>query len=296
MTDDTVAAPPAPVIPAAPAAPPPMMPPPAPATSWLAAHSAWLVGAYLVACWAACMAVFVTLWPGFGAAELKGENHLLSQTRFLALVAAAGALGACLQAVTSFSGYLGNRKFSTDWALWYLSRPPIGATMAVIFLPLVGAGIIPDPTTASGQSTAPDDLESYAFGLISVGILVGMFSKNAADKLADVFDALMSSNRDQTRGGKLVVDTPQVLALTPSTVTAGTTTLRLQATGTGFSESSVILVNGQPRQTAYQDARTVYFTLDPSDVATAGTLTITARTPAPDRTLEGSGVTMAVVA
>lgn len=254
---------------------------------WMMRHATWLVGGYLVVCWASCMAIFVALWPGFGAAETSGQAHLLSEVRFLGLVAAAGALGACLQAVTSFSGYVGNRKFTTDWALWYVSRPPIGATMAVIFLPLVGAGLIPE----NGKN-----IPTFAFSLISLGILVGMFSKNAADKLADVFDALMTSSRDDTRGAKLTVDTPQVLSLTPATVTAGTTALRLQATGSGFSQATVILVNGQPRQTAYQDGRTVHVTLDPSDVATAGTLSITARTPAPDKTLEGSGVTLAVVA
>lgn len=254
---------------------------------WIVRRAPWLVGGYLVTCWAACMAIFIALWPGFGQAEIAGNKHLLSEVRFLGLVAAAGALGACLQAVTSFAGYVGNRKFTTDWALWYVSRPPIGATMAVIFLPLVGAGLIPENA---------ENVPSFAYSLISLGILVGMFSKNAADKLADVFDALMTSSRDENRGGKLVVDTPQVLSLTPSTITAGTTVLRLQASGSGFAEATVILVNGQPRQTAYQDTRTLFFTLDPSDVATAGTLSITARTPAPDKTLEGAGVSLAVVA
>ncbi len=245
-----------------------------------------LVGGYLVVTWAVCMTAFVSLWPGFSDLP-DPPMKLMLETRFLALMAAAGALGACLQAVTSFAGYVGNRKFSSDWALWYVSRPPIGATMAVIFLPLVGAGIVPE----NHQNAEP-----YAFGLISLGILVGMFSKNATDKLADLFDALMTSSRDDTRGGKLVVETPQILSLTPATVTAGTTALRIQASGSGFTDSTVVLVNGQPRQTIIQDSRTVAFWLDGSDVATAGTLAITPRTATADKPLDGAGVSLTVVA
>lgn len=114
----------------------------------------------------------------------------------------AGALGSLVHATTSFVSYVGNRSFRSSWILWYYLRPLVGIGIALIFYFLLRGGLLL-------VSTVPDVRTGInPFGIAAIVSLAGMFSKQATDKLSEVFDSLFKSNVDQERGDKLFDQKP----------------------------------------------------------------------------------------
>ena len=108
----------------------------------------------------------------------RAENLLL-------LVAAMGAIGALIHVTTSFADYVGNRQLVWSWLWCLLLRIPIGVALALVFYMLIRGGLI-IPNGSTEQQINP-------YGIAGLSALVGMFAKQATDKLADVFDNLFSS-------------------------------------------------------------------------------------------------------
>ena len=74
---------------------------------------------------------------------------------------------------------------------------------------------------------------------------------------------------------------PTLSGISPSTAIAGTSAFTLTATGTNFTTNSVVRVNGSPRTTSFVSATQVTAAILASDIAAAGTASITVVTPAP---------------
>jgi hypothetical protein len=97
------------------------------------------------------------------------------------IVIAAGGLGSFIHGATSLISFIGNRKIVKSWAWWYILRPFIGSTLALIFYFVIRGGFF-------SVSAGVEDISH--FGIAASAGLVGMFSKEAIDKLRDVFLAL----------------------------------------------------------------------------------------------------------
>ncbi len=106
------------------------------------------------------------------------------------LSACAGALGSSIHALTSFASYHGNQALRRSWFFWYLARAPVGAALAAVTYFVYRGGMMPGVEAQAA-------LSPYAVGAVSV--LAGMFSKQAVDKLREVFDALFKTKGDQER-------------------------------------------------------------------------------------------------
>lgn len=111
-----------------------------------------------------------------------------TELELLLIVMVSGAVGSFVHAATSFASYVGNRKLGSSWLWWYVLRPFIGAGLAVIFYFVVRGGFL------QAGSSAADALNLY--GLAALGGLSGMFSKQATDKLREVFDNVFKVARD----------------------------------------------------------------------------------------------------
>jgi hypothetical protein len=105
--------------------------------------------------------------------------------RLLLLIMVTGALGSFVHTATSFSDFVGNEKLSTNWVWWYILRPFIGMALATIFYVAIRAGFL----SGGGQ---PNTIN--LFGLTAVAGMVGMFSKQATDKLSEVFNTLFKTS------------------------------------------------------------------------------------------------------
>lgn len=132
----------------------------------------------------------------------KPNFTIHADARLLLLVMTMGALGSYVHAATSFVSYVGNRSFVKSWTWWYFLRPFIGMALAVIFYLVIRGGFLSAGAAASDIS---------AYGITAVAGLAGMFSKQATDKLEEVFSNLFQvsgKGGDAARGDKLGVNRP----------------------------------------------------------------------------------------
>jgi len=142
-----------------------------------------------------------TIWPYKGASTSVRVFGLLidfkndADARLLILSMLAGMLGALVHVTTSFTSYLGNRKFDRSWIPWFALRPLIGMILGLLFYLMVRAGFI---TSNAADAVNP-------FGVSAVSGLAGLFSKQTVDKLRDIFEHAfpVSKGGDKERGDKL---------------------------------------------------------------------------------------------
>lgn len=105
------------------------------------------------------------------------------EQRVAILVVIAGAIGSTLHVATSFSKYLGNRKFYSSWIWWYLLRPFIGGLLSLMLYFAIRGGIMVNGQGVSGMSI---------YGILSISALAGLFSKQAIEKLGLMFNKFFS--------------------------------------------------------------------------------------------------------
>ncbi len=75
---------------------------------------------------------------------------------------------------------------------------------------------------------------------------------------------------------------PAITALSPATATAGDDAFTLTVTGSGFTSSSVVRWNGNARTTTFVSATQLTAAIPASDIAAAGTASVTVLNPTPD--------------
>ena len=262
-----------------------------------------LFGLFILGVGVALIYVLIKIWPkvphgptGGGGGAAKAANNkpvdlfwglfnfdLLPETALIALTAIMGGIGATVFIAVSFSDYVGNRRFAKSWVWFYLVRLFVGPALAIIFYFTLRGGFL--ATSSSGS-----DINAY--GVAAMAGLVGLFSKQAGDKLHQVFDALFQvdpSHGDAARGDGVSNPAPTISGIEPQlTTTAETLTFTVQ--GTGFIESSMVSVGRsvdgeQPtlvqRGTSFGSDTELEVTLLIDDVAQPGQLWIAVTNPAP---------------
>jgi len=237
------------------------------------------VAAYLLLAAGALLYAIVKLWPTVGAdgkwtnpivvTWLAGQMAVSDDMRLLLIVICVGALGSFIHAATSFVDYVGNRRFVHSWILWYFMRLPIGSALAVVLYLTLRGGLV--TANASSGTVSP-------FGMAAVAALAGMFSKQATDKLNEVFTTLFkTTNGDTARKDKLG-SALKVVSITPTQVPAGAAT-KLTITGSGFEGASIVRVSGQAKPTTFVNDSNLTVDLVATDLAAPGTLPISVHNP-----------------
>jgi hypothetical protein len=197
--------------------------------------------------------LLITAWPvleadrqTFKVFNIFGISCSWAPDRhMLFLVMLAGALGSLTHTLTSFGDYVGNGELSTNWIWFLVLRIPIGIALAVLFYFIIRGGLL-IPTVqvqAPGAANAHDAtalLNPYSIAAFSA--LAGMFSKQATDKLAAVFDVLFTKKSD--REGALGSSKP--LKIEPPKLTKGMPE-DLTVTGTGFQTDTKATIDGKKR-------------------------------------------------
>jgi len=123
--------------------------------------------------------------------------------RMMLIAILMGVIGAMVHAMTSFADFVGNKRLARSWLPWYFLRPVIGSGLSLFFYVGFRAGLL------TGSSAASADINP--FGIAAIGGLAGMFSKQATDKLSEVFSTMFktsSATGDDQRGDKLDPDAP----------------------------------------------------------------------------------------
>ena len=231
---------------------------------------------------------FLTLWPSdldektrgsvvefvrwFGTSN--GFNSTID-ARLLLLVMVSGAIGSLIHAATSFADFVGNERLSANWIWWYILRPFIGMALAAIFYVTIRAGFL----TSAGQ---PATINVY--GITSMAGLVGMFAKQATDKLSEVFDTVFRTapgGGDMQRKDSLDHPAPIIASIAPVTIAPTNSPVTVTLRGSGFTADSVARVRDSDRPTTLVGPNQLKVVLPAADVATAGRVDLVVYTPPP---------------
>ena len=155
-----------------------------------------------------------------------------AESALILLVILAGALGAYVHAATSFAKYVGTRRFARSWYWWYLVRLPIGSGLALILYFALRGGLV-------GGDTTSEEVNPY--GVAALAALAGLFSRQAVDKLGEVFDTFFRTRAEDADPNALETPVPDLEEVAPisfSSAQAQELTLR----GGGFDEESTVLI------------------------------------------------------
>jgi hypothetical protein len=259
----------------------------------------FLLGVFLIAVGGFLVYTLIVIWPAVHSATTDGDasdGDALTTISYLGasytpdpdvalllLVAVLSALGSYVHAAQSFVDFAGNRRLVVSWIWWYPFRLLIGVALAEIFYFAIRAGFF-------GTDTPTEFINPY--GIAALAGLVGLFSKQATDKLREVFETLFHTAEgygDETRDDSLANPAPVLASAEPLTLDVGSELLEIALRGEGFVRESVVRVSGPsleggapvPRETAYVNSGELRVTLEPDDVAEAGSLNITVFNPAP---------------
>ena len=222
---------------------------------------------YLLFMAAVLVSALIQLWPVVNSTSAAKQDidvvwglftiSLDRETGLIILTLLVGGLGAFIHAATSVADFFGNRRFVASWTPWYIVRLPIGAVLALLFYFVVRAGFL--STDASSNAVSP-------FGIVALSGLAGLFSKQATDKLREVFETLFKvTGGDADRGDSLANPAPKLKDVLPNPVKTGTTPLELRVTGTGFVKDSVVRIDGKALATTFKSDGELRVTL-PADL------------------------------
>jgi len=118
--------------------------------------------------------------------SLPPGQYLMSCLRMVGLVLIIGALGSCLHGITSLAYHRSQDNFAEKWTLWYLYRPFVGGILALIFYLIINGRLVPQVENCSQKF----------FGMLGLSGLIGLFSKQALNKLSLIFDAIFASDKE----------------------------------------------------------------------------------------------------
>jgi hypothetical protein len=153
--------------------------------------------------------LFVNLWPWALVPGNKGSTviklslafdvsrDITIDTVFILLVMLSGGIGSFVHTATSFGDFVGNQRLTTNWIWWYLLRPFTGMALSFIMYMSFRGGFL---------TVGDDPSKINIYAIVALAAMVGMFSKQATDKLSETFNTIFKTskgNGDDTRQGGL---------------------------------------------------------------------------------------------
>ena len=132
-------------------------------------------------------------WLTNETVRVFGSSFVVSgEVTVLWIVMILGALGALVYTSTQIVGRVVSDKEVASWnnsyALWYLVHPLLGSSLAVIFYVVLRGGLVNLSVGTAGLNL---------YGVAAISGLVGLSSKEATDKLEEIFITLFSKKSTQ---------------------------------------------------------------------------------------------------
>lgn len=163
-----------------------------------------------------------------------------------------------------------------SWVWWLLLRVPLGIGLAVVVYLMLRGGLLLLYNTAT--SLAAEAINPY--GVAGLCALVALFSRQALDKLYELFCTLFRTAQEPGRRDKLTHAKPEIDQLEPARTKLGRKG-RLFVRGSGFCDETRICIGGKERATVFHSEKELCFELTDEDVKTAGELLVVAYSPPP---------------
>jgi hypothetical protein len=228
-----------------------------------------VLGAYFVVVAVALGYLLYLLWQ---SKPVDDVTKKVDELKLLLIVMIAGALGSYVHAATSFSDFVGNRRLAASWVWWYFLRPFIGVALALVLYFAVRGGLLPMGAEVGSVSL---------FGIAAISALAGMFSKQATDKLREVFDTFFKTAAGDQRADKLHNVVPKITAIDPKSVRAGGGEVAIIVSGTDFAPNAVARLDGSDRPTEVTSTTQLVAHLAAVDTQAAAIRMLTVFNPPP---------------
>ena len=205
--------------------------------------------------------------------DIRGSDEGLV---LLALLA--GVLGSFMHAAQSLAMYVGNGQLKKSWVLWYALRPAIGGVLGLLFYFFLRAGLIPAAGNGNSEAVSP-------YGVVAFAALAGWFSKRATDKLAEIFDTLFRTAKDQDYRDPLSKDgKPEILAVSPPKVSIAqvpATGIKLVFTCDKLASQAWLSLDGVKQATVTEGGMKLSLVVPVAALKVGSTLRVTVSNPPP---------------
>jgi hypothetical protein len=198
----------------------------------------------------------------------------------IVLALLAGSLGAFMHAAQSFAAFVGNRELKASWVWWYLLRPPIGSVLGLVLYFVARAGLL---------GGASDAVSPY--GVVAIGGLGGWFSKQATNKLAEVFDTLFSTTRPPDQKDELSgsPDAPLISEVLPAPIEApaeGAPSSPVTILGSRFLSSAEVRLDGETLPATWKSSSEIATAIPRASLSKPGaSLRLVVVNPTPEPTM-----------
>jgi hypothetical protein len=180
------------------------------------------------------------LWPppsSLAGGSTESEVHffgwkssLNDDTRLFLLIVVGGGLGAMVSVLRSFTWYVGHGKLFARWVPFYLLRPFVGATLAIVFFLVIRGGF--------AQQLA----QNNSFGFVALAAVIGLFSEQASEKLKEIAETIF---KPAPKGAGTA---PTASSITPTSGPQGGGT-PVTISGSGFVNGATVSFGAQAAQT-----------------------------------------------
>ena len=101
--------------------------------------------------------------------------------------------------ITTILGYLMHasvkKDFDSAYTPWYVARPVMGMLLGLVFYFVIKGGLF--VLTVKSSASGVEDINLWS--LSATGALVGLFSKNAIEKLRELFNTLFRTQDEMNR-------------------------------------------------------------------------------------------------
>lgn len=133
-----------------------------------------------------------TAWTAWGSQHFSGSGDSIQEALIMLFAAGVGS------SITAILGYLDHasvyKDFDRAFMPWYVGRPLMGMLLGLIFYFVLKGGLW---TVTPSGGTPVNDLNDFA--LAGIGALVGLFSKNAIEKLRELFQVLFRTEEGMAK-------------------------------------------------------------------------------------------------
>ena len=124
------------------------------------------------------------------AATQTAKDRARWASGLLKLVLCFGAIGGLVHLFASLGRFVGERTLQRSWLLFYYLRPPVGAVLGLFAYLILRMGVLSHGSAMSVN----------VYGVLTFAALAGMFSRQAIDKFAEVFDMLFQKTKEDIGG------------------------------------------------------------------------------------------------
>jgi nitrite reductase/ring-hydroxylating ferredoxin subunit len=168
-----------------------------------------------------------------------------------------------------------------------LSPASVAAGSGPVTLTVTGTGFLPSTTAAFDGSARPATYASATQLALSLG---GSDTLTAGSYPVTVANPAPGGGQSSAYTFTVIAQNPAPVlsSLSPASATAGSAGFTLTVNGSGFFSSSAVLVGGVARTTTFVSSGQLTAAVASSDLATAGSLSVSVSNPAPGGGVSGS--------